>query len=207
MKKILICLLLIPLGFLLGKEKETTMFYFVRHGQTDWNVERRVQGHADIPLNDNGRAQAAQLQKILQSIELDHCYSSDLQRAMETARILVENRPLPIHVDPRLRERNFGIWEGKLSSELAASLEQERMSVETDEEIIKRVFAFLQDVEKRHPGTSILFVTHGGLMRTILAKQLGISADDIHVENMALLQLEAVNGALYVGNMQGIEVS
>ncbi len=204
MKKIILCLLFLPLGFLFGEE---TMFYFVRHGQTDWNVEKRVQGHSDIPLNAVGRAQASQLQEKLQTIAFDHCYSSDLQRASETARILLGSHFLPIHVDPRLRERNFGIWEGKLSAEIDPFLEQKLQTIETDEAIIKRVSAFLQDAEKNHPGSSVLLVTHGGLMRTILAKQLGISSNDIHVENMAVLQLKICNGAIRIGNMQGIEVS
>src|SRR5579862_540273 len=206
MKKILFCLLFFPLGFLWGEEKEATMFYLVRHGQTDWNVENRIQGHTDTPLNAAGRAQAAQLREKLKPVVFDHCFSSDLQRAMETARVLTASCSLVMHIDPRLRERNFGIWEGKLSAELAASLEQEWVTVETDEAIQKRFFAFLQDTEKKHPGSSILIVTHGGVMRTVLAKQLGISSSAIHVENMAFLQLKAADGSIQIGDMQGVEV-
>lgn len=206
MKKILICLLFFPLGFLCGAEKGATMFYLVRHGQTDWNVEKRIQGHADIPLNEVGRVQASQLQEELKPIVFDHCFSSDLQRTMETARILTASRSLVMHIDPRLRERNFGIWEGKLSSELTASVEQERMTVETDAAIEKRFFAFLQDTEKKHPGSSILIVTHGGVMRTVLAKLLDIPLSDIHVENMAFLQLKGADGSIQIGDMQGVEV-
>ena len=206
MKKILICLFLIPLGFLFGEEKGATMFYLVRHGQTDWNVEKRIQGHSDIPLNDAGRAQAVQLQERLKPIAFDHCFSSDLQRAIETARILTASRSLAIHVDPRLRERNFGIGEGKLFSECDTSLEQNLMTVETDEAVAKRFFAFLHETEKKYPGSSILIVTHGGVMRTFLAKQLGIPLKSIHVENMAFLQLKAVDGVIQIGDMQGVEV-
>jgi len=181
------------------------MLYIVRHGQTDWNVEKRVLGHADIPLNAVGRAQAAQLQEKLKSIAFDHCFSSDLQRTIETARILTASLSLSIHVDPRLRERNFGVWEGKLFYEFDTLLEQKLMTVETDEAVAKRFFAFLHETERKHPGSSILIVTHGGVMRNVLAKQLGISASDIHVENMAFFQLKAVDGVIQIGDMQGVE--
>ncbi len=116
MIRILFYLLFIPCAFLFSAEnpdEAATVFYIVRHGQTDWNVQKKIQGHADIPLNDTGRAQAAELSETLGPIAFDYCFSSDLQRAAETALIL--NRNSSIQVDQRLRERNFGPWEGCLA--------------------------------------------------------------------------------------------
>ena len=89
-----------------------TTILLVRHGETDWNLQRRVQGHSDTPLNDNGRAQALALADTLDDVELDAVYASDLARAFETARIVAERRGLTVTSVPGLRERNFGTWEG-----------------------------------------------------------------------------------------------
>lgn len=89
------------------------MLYIMRHGETDWNVERRLQGRTDVPLNDNGRAMAAAAREEYKDVHLDVCYCSPLRRARETADILLKDRNIPILYDDRLMEMGFGECEGE----------------------------------------------------------------------------------------------
>ena len=89
-----------------------TTLHVVRHGETDWNRGRRVQGHTDIPLNDEGRRQARELAAELAGVPFAAAYSSDLSRAAETARILLGERSLAVISCVGLREKHFGTWEG-----------------------------------------------------------------------------------------------
>ena len=93
------------------------VFYIFRHGETDWNVERRCQGHTNIPLNSNGLAQAMDLAARLEHLPLDVIVSSDLERALVTGRIVAEKKSIPLIVDSRLRETFFGEAEGMLFEE------------------------------------------------------------------------------------------
>jgi broad specificity phosphatase PhoE len=86
--------------------------YLVRHGETEWNATRKVQGHSDVSLSEKGREQARLLSKRLASEKFDCFYSSDLDRAVETARILAAPHNLDVNVTSDLRELNFGTWEG-----------------------------------------------------------------------------------------------
>jgi broad specificity phosphatase PhoE len=95
-----------------------TRLCFVRHGQTDWNLEGRWQGHADVHLNSTGLTQAAQARDALAGQHFDAIYSSDLQRASVTASVIAQKQFLPVVMDPRLRELNMGEWEGKLVSDI-----------------------------------------------------------------------------------------
>ena len=88
------------------------MIYLIRHGQTDWNLEKKTQGHTDISLNENGKEQAKLVSRIISNYKIDKIYSSDLLRAKETAEIINENFGLNIILDNRLREINYGDLEG-----------------------------------------------------------------------------------------------
>lgn len=88
------------------------MLYIIRHGKTDWNVQHRLQGMTDIPLNEEGRKMARDAAIEYKDIHFDVCYCSPLIRARETAEILLEGRDIPIIVDDRLREMGFGKYEG-----------------------------------------------------------------------------------------------
>ena len=92
-----------------------------RHGQTDWNIENRFQGHSDIPLNSVGHYQAEHAAKILEAMKPTHIIVSDLIRAQQTAEKLATRVGLPIQTDPRLRETNGGNWEGKTGTENRAN--------------------------------------------------------------------------------------
>src|SRR5690349_11779156 len=141
----------------------------VRHGETDWNAEGRLQGHTDRPLNDYGREQARRLAEQLEQI--DAVYASDLSRARETAEIVAGRLGLPVVIDPDLREKDWGTWEGLTSDE--------RLGVEyageTTEAHRDRVLAAVQRIAERHPGERVLVVTHGGCLRRIQAAVAGVA--------------------------------
>jgi broad specificity phosphatase PhoE len=213
MKRLIVVLMHIYLGQLLSLDvhAEKTTLYVVRHGQTDWNRLGKLQGHADIPLNDAGRVEAAQLSEKINEVDFDICFSSDLQRAIETARILNAMRPLVIHSVSALRERDFGPWEGRLFSEL---LEFEKQGyplayIESDEEIQKRIFPILDEIVSNNPGANVLIVTHGSVMRSVLAHLLNIDSSSIlsiQMKNMATLQIVASNGHYEIQEMSDIHI-
>lgn len=166
-----------------------TTLYLVRHGETDWNRDHRVQGHADPPLNETGRAQARDLGARLAGIEFAAAYSSDLQRARQTAEILLDGRDLALNLRPSLRERFLGRWEGHLTSELA-TLDPEAWRVwladardtaphggETEDELECRALAAVEKIATAHPTAPVLVVSHGGTLRAILRGWLG---HDVH---------------------------
>ena len=149
-----------------------TRILLARHGETDWNLQRRVQGHSDTPLNETGRAQALALAETLAGAELDAIYSSDLARARETARVVAERLGLSVSVLPELRERNFGTWEGLTDTEILARFPQAKSGswgdAETKEEMTERVLGALRRIAAAHPGGRVLVVTHGGPVRSLL---------------------------------------
>jgi probable phosphoglycerate mutase len=156
-----------------------TTVVLVRHGETDWNRDNRFQGHADIPLNEAGRAQARALGLELEGEAIRAMYSSPLLRAYETAAILAENLELEIEPEHDLMEVDVGSWSGLTRVEV-----EERFPEgfrrwldyghgwddgETYDALGARVIASLRRIAAAHPGTTILAVTHGGPIRSALA--------------------------------------
>lgn len=148
-----------------------TRFYLVRHGETEWNRIRRIQGVSDIPLNDTGRAQAAAVGDILAKHRFDLIVSSPLSRALETARIISRRlgMPLPLVV-PELIERNYGDAEGQTRAELDSQYPpgSEIPGREERASVTARAVRTLQDLAVRHPDADILAVAHGGLIRSVV---------------------------------------
>ena len=107
---------------------DVTELIVVRHGETDWNRDGRYQGHADPPLNDAGREQARELARALADQPLDVAYTSDLRRAAETARIIVDGREVKLVEDPGLREIDVGSWSGLTRAEIGRASCRERVS-------------------------------------------------------------------------------
>jgi len=150
--------------------------YIVRHGQTDWNVQKLCQGQTDIPLNEKGKLQAKDLALKLVDVKFDRIYSSDLIRAKKTAEIINAERKLVIAMVSALRERLFGRFEGKHLKEMekylgktlnlpkAKQQELKLTDVENDEELIARFFTFLREISMVNQGKNILIVTHGGII-------------------------------------------
>lgn len=148
-----------------------TEILLARHGETDWNRERRIQGHTDRPLNDEGRRQAEALARELAGKTLDAVYSSDLVRAHETARIVAERLGLDIVVLPELRERDFGTWEGLTDDEILARFPAHngpRGDAESREEMLERVQGAIARISAAHPDGLVLVITHGGPVRALL---------------------------------------
>ena len=161
-----------------------TTLLLVRHGQTDWNRTHRWQGHTGAPLNDKGRRQAEELAQQIDS-RIDAVYSSDSERAYETALILAQRRNLQVQVDPRLRELDFGEWEGltraqineRFNGAFAKWLSGENSTPnggEADETMAERVMAALEDISRQHPHGRVLVVTSGGPIRAVEARLQGI---------------------------------
>ena len=149
-----------------------TTLLLVRHGETDWNAEGRLQGHTDRPLSDYGRRQARRLAEELEGEELEAIYSSDLARAHETAEIVGERLGLPIALEPDLREKDWGTWEG------LDAVERDRVEFvgESTEAHQERMLRALRRISERHPGDGrVLVVTHGGSMRRVQTAAMGMA--------------------------------
>jgi broad specificity phosphatase PhoE len=154
-----------------------TNLILVRHGETDWNLERRWQGHADPGLNDTGRRQAVELAARFASTSVDALYSSDLARARETADVIGESLGLPVSLDPRLREVDVGEWSGLTSLEIEARYpERDRARRdgatpwtrgESYEAMSARVLRALDEIATAHEPGRVLVITHGGPMRAV----------------------------------------
>ncbi len=166
-------------------KSEVLRLLLMRHGQTAWNAERKNQGQADIPLDDVGRKQSLQLAQRVALKNPSVIYSSDLSRCVETAEILAEHTHTPLLVDQRLRERNYGDWEGKTPDEvfqddpeLLVAYRKDPILVaprngETGLEVYCRTVSFLYDLLQSHSEGVLGIVAHGGTVATLLSALLG----------------------------------
>jgi 2,3-bisphosphoglycerate-dependent phosphoglycerate mutase len=156
---------------------DATRIIAIRHGETPWKVDTRIQGQRDIPLNDTGRWQAERLARALAAHEpIDMVYTSDLLRAWETARAVSESTGAPMVADEGLRERGFGVFQGKTFAEIEATLPEESLlwrkrdpfwAPEGGESLTamrRRVVETLHTLASRHTGEQIVLVAHGGVM-------------------------------------------
>ena len=156
--------------------EQATRVLAIRHGETAWNVDTRIQGQLDIPLNDNGRWQAARMAEALADEPLHALYASDLGRAHETALALAQAVGLPVQLDRGLRERGFGVFEGRTFREIEdrwpeGSLRWRKRDPafgpeggETLADFYERCVATASRLAHRHPGQSIALVAHGGVL-------------------------------------------
>jgi len=151
-----------------------TRILLIRHGETDWNVEGRIQGHLQIPLNRRGRAQAELLAAHLQGTRLDAVYSSDLMRALQTAQAIVRYSRHEIREDVRLREWDLGVLAGLRRNQAehdqpqAARIRRDNLvdepipGGESIRQRFERVTRVVADIAARHRGECVLIVSHGG---------------------------------------------
>jgi alpha-ribazole phosphatase/probable phosphoglycerate mutase len=162
-----------------------TTILLARHGESDWNRDVRWQGHADRPLTERGLEQARALAERLDPFSLDAIYASDLARARDTAQVVAGRRGLPVVTRIDLREVDVGSWSGFSRDELEASdpegiqrwLDGGRgwLDGESYEEMAERVVAAVLEIAHAHPGEHVLVVCHGGCVRAIHARALGIT--------------------------------
>jgi len=160
-----------------------------RHGQTDWNAQHRYQGHAKVPLNETGRDQAAALGRRLSREGIEAIYASDLPRAWQTAQIVAQTCGLPLETEPLLREMDFGAWQGRTHAEIhaeksvaASGDDQEPLSYaptggETLGQLAERIATALKHARDTQQGKTVLWVTHGGPLRTLMCLVLGLGLE------------------------------
>ncbi len=155
------------------------IIYFVRHGETKWNKEKKFLGHTDIPLNEKGIKQAGKLFEYFRDREVDDIYSSDLKRADETGKIIASTHNIIPIRDKRLREINFGLWEGLDFKGIYENYKEDfdawyKDSINTSipeggsiKEITSNLISFLNDIKiKKY--NNIVVATHGGFIKTLL---------------------------------------
>ena len=154
-----------------------THFWLIRHGETEWNAGRRLQGWLDIPLSDIGRAQARQLAVRLKAADVpsfNALYSSDLSRASETAHIAAAHLELPVTTRESLRERNYGVYQGVDWSALTGELAQQNINLRAPEQAVEngetfsafaqRITVAFESLAAAHPGQNVLVFAHGGVI-------------------------------------------
>ena len=183
-----------------------TTFYLIRHGETDWNLHGRWQGHTDIPLNEDGRAQAHRLAARLRAdrVRFDASYSSDLQRAWETAAVVgaaLDLAPLPL---PALREINVGNWSGLTGAEVLAHDGETYARYKSGEDVARgggerfldlytRVVAAVEQLAEQHPGQTLALFTHGGPVRALIMHaardKAGLDVRHVHIGNTSITLL------------------
>ena len=154
-----------------------TTLLLARHGETDWNRQLRIQGSSDIELNELGRRQAQSLAQELTDVELDAIYASDLSRARATAAAVAAAHGLEVRLDPRLRERSFGSWEGLTREDIAELPPGSRHDGESDEAVRERMLAAVTEIAAAHPGEQVLIVSHGGALNTLWHHALGVRVE------------------------------
>jgi alpha-ribazole phosphatase/probable phosphoglycerate mutase len=178
-----------------------TRFYLVRHGETIWNNQIRLQGHRDIPLSDAGRQQARCIAGRLAAVALHAAYTSDLQRAAETAAIVLAGRGLDAQLLPDLREASFGVWEGLTYEEVSRLYPAEQAARRANpadvappggeplSTMLLRMQRVIARITADHPDRSVLVVTHGGPLRIFIGALLGLGLESywkLRVDNCSL---------------------
>lgn len=175
--------------------------YYVRHGQTDWNLAERMQGgDADNPLNETGIEQARQTQKKLENVKYDIIIRSPMYRAEQTADIINEGRNVPTIVDERIRERKLGELEGHVVVE---EIENKIWDYNLDYDISggeslhvfeKRILEFMENVKQKYNDKTVLIVAHGGIAKVLKAHLYGFPHSknlvEIKVGNCEILEFE-----------------
>ena len=193
-----------------------TRICFVRHGETNWNAERRMQGHIDIPLNANGISQAERLANALIRVKhsFDVIYSSDLERALHTANAVASALSLDVQITPRLRERNVGKLQGLLLSEapvLLPEIWQRHIARELDHDLgggesIRTFHQRMQDILElflnEHRGQSVLAVSHGGSLDMIYRI---VTQQALDAERVAVVPNTSLNWITHDGSTWSVE--
>jgi broad specificity phosphatase PhoE len=196
-----------------------TTFYIFRHGQTEFNLQKRIQGHVDSPLTEEGILKIKEVAEKFKDTHFDFAFSSDLLRAKRTAEIIKADRDLHIKTTEILRERFFGKYEGKgfetvkaydaLKDKLS---DQERFAfsdgdVESDEQVVTRLTTFIRETAIIHPGKNILVATHGSLIRIFLI-HLGYGTYDTlghgAIDNVAWMKIETDGVDFFIKETEGI---
>ncbi|PWF49215.1 histidine phosphatase family protein [Massilia glaciei] len=192
-----------------------TTILLIRHGETAWNAERRLQGHIDIALNAEGERQAGALAAVLAAERIDAVVASDLQRAWQTAEAIAGHHGLPVPREPGLRERCFGGFEGLLYAEIEqrfpaefaawqarrvdAAMPDGLREAETFRQFYHRAVGAIVALGARHPGRTLALVAHGGVLECAYRAALGLSLEtprDFAVINASINRFTLADGKL-----------
>ena len=192
-----------------------TNIILIRHGETAWNAERRLQGHLDIPLNAEGERQAALLAEALAPERIDLLVASDLQRAHQTAQAVATLRAMPVHIEPGLRERCYGGFEGLLYAEIEQRfpvqfaawqgrdidgiLPDGKNRGETYRQFFDRATAAILALAAAQRGKTVDMVAHGGVLECAYRLALGLSLEtprDFKVYNASINRFRIEEGRL-----------
>ena len=168
--------------------KETEII-LIRHGETEWNSQQRMQGHSNSDLSSVGQAQIQALGQWMKIVPFDHIYSSDSLRAKQTAEAITQFSGHELKIDLRLREKNLGVFEG-LTSEEARERHPEVFRLfktagskyvidegESTQQLQDRALEIVNEIRIKHPEERVLLVTHGGFIRVVMKHSLGLSLE------------------------------
>lgn len=175
--------------------------YYVRHGQTDWNLARKMQGgQTERNLNETGIKQAEETKNKLQNIKYDMVICSPMNRAKQTAEIIINGKEIPIIFDERLRERKLGELEGNPITEACEkqiwdyALDYKINGGESLSEFEKRILDFIQDIKRKYNEKTILIIAHGGIAKVIKSYLYGKpesgNLDDYGMKNCEIIEAE-----------------
>lgn len=201
-----------------------TKITIVRHGRTDWNAEGRVQGHIDRPLDEVGLSEARLLAKMLGELPIQKIVSSDLLRAYTTAQIVADSFSFSVQTCSALREVHYGRIEGRLWQEFreeykekialyeTLSWQERKLFRYTDTsesygEVIERVVPFLNELCIQNNSQHMMIVTHGGVIKALLAELIGADDRKVHSKNTGYVTLVFQADRLEVDEIQGIDLN
>ncbi|MDQ4145368.1 MAG: histidine phosphatase family protein [Actinomycetota bacterium] len=162
--------------------RAVTRIWLIRHGTTEWNLNKRAQGQADIALTEKGRAQAKEVAVALSAFSLEAVVASDLVRAVDTARPVAQEQGLEVRCDPAFREIDQGEWTGLPTDEIrrrwpdlwgAARHYSTRPGGESPAQVRARALEGLEKIVREHPGGTVAVVSHGGTIRWLVAEAMG----------------------------------
>ena len=168
--------------------KETEII-LIRHGETEWNSQKRMQGHSNSDLSEVGREQIQALGELMKNVSFDHIYSSDSLRARQTAEAITQYSGHTLQFDQRIREKNLGVFEGLTSTEAkerhpeiyrlfkTAGANYVIDEGESTQQLLERALEFIEEIRLRHPQERVVMVTHGGVVRVLMKHALGLSID------------------------------
>jgi probable phosphoglycerate mutase len=168
--------------------KETEII-LIRHGETEWNSQKRMQGHSNSDLSEVGRGQIQALGELMKNVSFDYIYSSDSLRARQTAEAITQYSGHTLQFDQRIREKNLGVFEGLTSTEAkerhpkiyrlfkTAGANYVIDEGESTQQLLERALEFIEEIRLRHPKERVVMVTHGGVVRVLMKHALGLSID------------------------------
>ena len=175
--------------------------YYVRHGQTDWNLAQKMQGgQTEKPLNETGIEQAKETGKELENVKYDIIICSPMHRAEQTAEIINQDRNVPIIVDERIRERKLGELEGHdITEEMENTIWDYDLNYNIPEgenlhDFEKRILDFFEDIKQKYAGKTVLVVAHGGIAKVIKSHLYGMpksrNLSEIKMQNCEIIEVD-----------------